>query len=254
MTPSPEPTDDELLDNPMWYSLAGNHAALAIGGPTAKRYLPDVAMFSGCPNPEAPDWAALAALMTVGEVLVVPPVPLPPHTGLAVEAFMEDAGRQYVYWASTGDTVSDPDIRALGESDVPEMLRLVELTHPGPFLPRTIQMGHYYGIWDGARLVAMAGERMHPGRFCEISAVCTDPDYRQRGYARRLTLYLIGTILARGEVPMLHCSADNAPAIRLYEQLGFKLRRINSFQVVKFVGPAGRLRPGVSGEGGTHAA
>jgi len=239
MTQSPEPTDDELLDNPMWHSLIGQHAALAIGGPAAKRYPPDVAMFAGCPNPAAPDWEALAALMASDEVLVVPPVPLPPHSGLAVEYFGEDVAHQYVYWANTGGTMSDPDIHALGESDVPEMLRLVELTHPGPFLPRTIQMGHYYGIWDGARLVAMGGERMHPGRFCEISAVCTDPDYRQRGYARRLTMYLIGTILARGEVPMLHCFAANTPAIRLYEQLGFTLRGINSVQVAKFVGVDG---------------
>lgn len=66
---------------------------------------------------------------------------------------------------------------------------------------------------------------------------------RQRGYAGRLTLHLIGTILARGEVPMLHCSADNVPAIRLYEQLGFKLRCINSIQVVKFVGAGGEAAP-----------
>ena len=81
-----------------------------------------------------------------------------------------------------------------------------------------------------------SSERLHPGRFCEISAVCTDPDYRHQGYARRLVLHLMGTILARGEVPMLHCSADNVPAIQLYEQLGFTLRCLNSFQVVRFVG------------------
>ncbi|MFN8469132.1 MAG: GNAT family N-acetyltransferase [Caldilineaceae bacterium] len=239
MTSSSEPTDDQLLDNPMWYSLVSHHTALAIGGATAKRYPPDVAIFAGCPDPAAPDWEALAALMAVDEVLVVPPVPLPANKGLIVEFFGKDMGRQYVYWASTGGTVSDPDIRVLGEDDVPEMLHLVELTHPGPFLPRTIRMGHYYGIWDGPKLIAMGGERMHPGRFCEISAVCTDPDYRQRGYARRLVLHLMGTILARGEVPMLHCSADNAPAIQLYEQLGFTLRGLNSFQVVRYVGVDG---------------
>ncbi len=239
MTTSPEPTDDELLDNPMWYSLTSHHAALAIGGVTAKRYPPDVAVFAGCPDPAAPDWEALAALMAVDEVLVVPPVPLPANKGLIVEFFGQDMGRQYVYWANTGGAISDPDIRVLGKADVPEMMCLVELTHPGPFLPRTILMGHYYGIWDGPKLVAMGGERMHPGRFCEISAVCTDPDYRQRGYARRLVLHLMGTFLARGEVPMLHCSVDNVPAIQLYEQLGFTLRCVNSFQVVKFVGVDG---------------
>ena len=162
MTPSSGPTDDELLDNPIWYSLTGHHAALAIGGATAKRYPPDVAAFAGCPDPAAPDWEALTALMAVGEALLVPLVPLPANSGLIVEFFGEDAVHQYVYWTRTGGTVSDPDIRALGEDDVPEMMRLIELTHPGPFLPRTIQMGHYFGIWEGGRLVAMGASGCIP--------------------------------------------------------------------------------------------
>ena len=239
MTSRSEPTDDELLDNSVWYSLAGHHAGLAIGGATAKRYPPDVAMFGACVDLAVPDWDALTALMAAGDALLVPLAPLPPDSGLVVEYFGEDVAHQYVYWESTGGTVSDPDIRALGEGDVAEMMRLVELTHPGPFLPRTIQMGHYYGIWEGSKLIAMGGERLHPGRFCEISAVCTDPDYRHQGYARRLVLHLIGTILARGEVPMLNCFATNTPAIQLYQQLGFTLRCINSIQVAKFVGVDG---------------
>ena len=78
---------------------------------------------------------------------------------------------------------------------MPDMLRLGETTHPGPFSPRTIRMGRYVGIRTEGRPVAMAGERLHPGRFCEVSAVCTDPAYVRRGYATQLVTHQIARIL-----------------------------------------------------------
>jgi predicted GNAT family acetyltransferase len=75
----------------------------------------------------------------------------------------------------------------LGEADVPEMLALTAATEPGPFLPETIRMGKYYGIRaEDGRLAAMAGQRMQTDAFIEVSAVCTDPAFRGRGYARAL--------------------------------------------------------------------
>ena len=75
MTTSPEPTDDQLLDNPMWYSLTSHHAALAIAGrpQNATRRRCDVC---GVPRSGGAGLGTLAALMTVDEVLMVPPVPL----------------------------------------------------------------------------------------------------------------------------------------------------------------------------------
>ncbi|GAB7003701.1 hypothetical protein JCM18899A_11720 [Nocardioides sp. AN3] len=66
------------------------------------------------------------------------------------------------------------------------MLALVERNKPGQFLPGTPQMGTYLGIRHEGRLVAMAGERLHPPGWTEISAVCTDADFRGRGLAGRL--------------------------------------------------------------------
>src|SRR5215467_14372400 len=79
----------------------------------------------------------------------------------------------------------------LGTTDVPEMLELTAATEPGPFLPQTIRMGSYFGIRasDG-RLVAMAGERLRSTAFAEISAVCTHPEFRGRGYAPALVTFL----------------------------------------------------------------
>ena len=115
-------------------------------------------------------------------------------------------------------------ITPLSLTDVPAMLELVELTHPGPFLPRTIALGRYWAIWQDGRLAAMVGERFHLPGFREISAVCTHPAFQRRGYARQLMLALMREIRCDGDAPILHVFSDNQSAITLYETLGFRQR------------------------------
>lgn len=117
-----------------------------------------------------------------------------------------------------------PSICALSTVDVPEMLRLVALTEPGPFRVRTGTLGSYLGVRHQGRLIAMAGERLKVPGFTEISAVCVHPDHRGSGLARALVTALINLILSRSETPMLHLYRDNHPARSLYESLGFQLR------------------------------
>jgi predicted GNAT family acetyltransferase len=62
-----------------------------------------------------------------------------------------------------------------------------------------------------------------PG-YTEVSGVCTHPDFRGRGLARRLSAAVSAHIEARGEQPFLHAWKSNRAAISLYEGLGFKLR------------------------------
>ncbi|MER6798526.1 GNAT family N-acetyltransferase, partial [Amycolatopsis mediterranei] len=121
----------------------------------------------------------------------------------------------------------------LGPADVPEMLDLVERTRPGPFRKRTVELGTYLGIRRGGALVAMAGERLHPPGYTEISAVCTDPAYRGQGFGTRLVLAVAAGIRERGEIPMMHAAAANTSAIRLYRSLGFALRQRPDFVVVR---------------------
>ena len=121
--------------------------------------------------------------------------------------------------------VDVPDARSLGPDDAPEMMALVELTRPGPFAARTVELGGYVGVFDDGQLVAMAGERLRVPGGCEISAVCTRPDHRGRGLAAGLTALVARAVLARGEQPFLHHASDNDPARRVYESLGFEFRR-----------------------------
>lgn len=142
------------------------------------------------------------------------------------------------------EATSDGETVRLGPGDVPEMLDLAARTRPGPFLPRTEELGVYLGIRRGGALVAMAGQRLHPPGWTEISAVCTDERWRGRGFASRMVRVLVAGIRARGETPFLHAVADNTGAIRLYEALGFCLRRTIVFSAVRVpaAAPAAWLR------------
>jgi GNAT superfamily N-acetyltransferase len=126
----------------------------------------------------------------------------------------------------------DPEAVALGLADVPEMLDLVARAKPGPFRPRTFELGTYLGIRRDGRLVAMAGERLHPDGWTEISAVCTDEAWRGHGFATRLIRAVGAVIRARGDIPFLHATAAN-PAVKLYEELGFRHRRATRFAAAR---------------------
>jgi predicted GNAT family acetyltransferase len=125
------------------------------------------------------------------------------------------------------------EFRPLTTADVPAMVELADLTEPGPFRERTIELGPFFGIFQSGRLLAMAGERTHLPQFVEVSAVCTHPDVRGRGYARMLIATVMDEIRRRGKTPYLHSFADNYGAIRVYESLGFKLRRNLELAVLK---------------------
>ncbi len=211
----------DVLDNAFWHSLSGDHAALAERVGRAARYRPEVSVFAGL---EATDderaWADAARLVGPGGRIVTAGVTAPPA---GWENTFSLNGVQMVATALRGEP--DPEAVRLGPADVPEMLDLIARTDPGPFRERTIELGTYLGIRHDGALVAMAGERLSPPGWTEISAVCTDPAYRGRGLAARLVRAVAAGIEARGRTPFLHAAAENVNAIRLYEKLGFTARR-----------------------------
>ena len=227
------------LDNPARAALLGPQARLGERRGAVVRYQADVAPFVGLPvHPSSEDWADLARLAGPGTVVATAGVPAEPPADWKL--IMSLPGVQLTGEAVRGEP--DADAIPLGPPDVPEMLDLVARTRPGPFLPRTIEFGGYLGIRRDGALVAMAGERIRPPGWAEVSAVCTDPAWRGQGLASRLTLAVAAAIMARGEVPFLHAAAENVGAIRLYESLGFAERRSATFVVARIPGGTRDLR------------
>jgi len=219
------------LDRPVWASLTTHHASLSEGNALARRFARDVNLFASTCDDTPAAIAALAVLVQPGETAVllqVPKIAIPP--GLvevkASQGVQMVAARRMMFEATS-------DMLTLTDEDAPEMLELATLTEPGPFLARTHTMGTFLGIRIGGRLAAMAGERMRFPGYTEGSGVCTHPEFRGRGLARRLSAAIATGIQARGDQAFLHAWKTNHSAISLYEGLGFKIRTDVNVAVLK---------------------
>jgi len=211
------------LDRPVWASLTTHHFALSVGNSLARKFVPDVNLFASARDDSRESLEALAALVEPDQsvfVLQVPEIVVPRR----LTVFKAARGVQMVATRRAKVETRDDDILMLRQSDAAEMLALAQLTEPGPFLPKTHTMGDFLGVRVDGRLAAMAGERMRFPGYTEVSGVCTHPDFRGRGLARRLSAAVVTAIEARGENAFLHAWKTNHTAISLYEGLGFQLR------------------------------
>ena len=219
----------EFLDNPIWFALTTEHRSLARSHGIAQRYLPNVSPLAALLHPTNDAFSDLRRLVSPGEH-----VALFTASPLNVPASWHVDRSRWIDQMICEDSPEPPHASpvALGTTDVPEMLALTAATEPGPFLTQTIQMGSYFGIRasDG-RLVAMAGERLQSTAFAEISAVCTHPEFRGRGYARALVTFLTAQILAAGKTPFLHVKSENGAKV-VYHKIGFRLRAAMSLTVI----------------------
>ncbi|UQU62670.1 GNAT family N-acetyltransferase [Couchioplanes caeruleus] len=215
-------TGTNVLDDPVGHSLQTRHSHLARRVGAAATYQAGVATFASMPaTPGAADWDDLALLLGSGELAdlfsaaVTPPPAWEPVFALAGVQMILDRNPPLPVTA----------VQRLGPADVPDMLALAGLARPGPFWPRTIELGAFHGVRENGALVAMAGERLQPPGWTEISTVCTAPGARGRGLAARVVQAAVHHVIARGDRPFLHVADDNDGAVRLYRRLGFTVRR-----------------------------
>ena len=127
----------------------------------------------------------------------------------------------------TGDE-HDARVVPLGPADVPALHALYadgDATGEAPdfFMPSSVQDGAYFGIYEEGQLVSAAGTHVlaRQERAAAIGNVYTRRDRRGRGLARATTQAVVRA-LADIETVVLNVRHDNAPALRVYESLGFE--------------------------------
>jgi len=219
--------DQHPLDNPIWHALSGPQAEFALGGGPLRFFAPAVAPFAAfLERDEAALTAALADLPADAPAQIVlfrpQPEPAPAGWAMAYQTSMVQMvcpNDSQLVDSQLADSAAS--VVRLGPADVPEMLELVALAQPGPFGVRTPELGAYFGAREGGRLVALSGERLRPGGYTEVSAVCTHPDWRGHGLARRTVSRVARQVFSENQTPFLHVMAANAGAIRVYQSLGF---------------------------------
>ena len=93
------------------------------------------------------------------------------------------------------------------------------------FSPAQVQHGVFYGVLVAGQLVAVAGTHLVSSTYgvAAVGNVFTHPDHRGRGYGTATTSAVVATLLERGiRDIVLNVSQSNAPAIHIYEKLGFE--------------------------------
>ena len=220
------------LDNVIWTALTTRQSNFAETYGSASRFLPEVTLLSGFAEPSSEGYNALAELTgphrTTAVFLDSPYETQPGWTWVAGAPLLQMVCEKPIPGNGKSDTVVE-----LGPKDSAAMLELTSLTKPGPFGPRTHELGTYLGFYCDGKLVAMAGERLKVPGYTEVSAVCTHPDHTGKGYAPVLMNESMRRIRQRGETPFLHVRQDNARAIALYERLGFQERKLLHLAVVR---------------------
>ncbi len=79
----------------------------------------------------------------------------------------------------------------------------------------------WLGIRVGGQLVSLGGATIDEWGS-NISAVVTHENYRNRGYATSVVSALVGEIVQKSAVALIHVETANTPAVRAYTAVGFK--------------------------------
>lgn len=227
---------DALLDNPIWNSLATRHAHLAlgerIGHGLACRYPSDIGPLSAFQEP-TPRHIRTSPLSCRREMLRFSFLKINPRF---LRAGSFSAAQHSFRWSAPRfriNLLSTTQLSRWRPADIPEMVARADLTEPGPFRYGTAKLGGFLGIRVDGRLAAMSGQRLSPTGFAEVSAVCTHPDFRGRGYAQALVAAVTRNIRDEGRTPFLTSLEANTGAVRIYQRVGFVVRRTFQLAVLK---------------------
>ncbi len=225
------------LDNPAWHALTETHSQFALGIDELKRYDPDIVLFAGHDLAAENITKKFDEVFNVDDSFFLFDISYELPANYQIETVVECL--QMVCEKPVPVAITENIIR-LDKTNWEEMFSLVNEVFPGYYLPGTPVMGDYFGIFKDGKLVSMAGERLCMDGLTEISAVVTHPEFLGRKYAQQLVSHLDDKNLQAGIIPFLHTGSNNERAIKIYELLGYKKRRIIPVTKIKRTAIVGR--------------
>jgi len=122
------------------------------------------------------------------------------------------------------ETIDLTETEPLTPADCAEVTAFYDQAYPGNwFDERMLATGCYYGIRRGGRLASVAGVHVVSPRYraAALGNITTLPEYRGQGLGTAVTARACRELLKTTDVIGLNVRADNVPAIRCYEKLGF---------------------------------
>ena len=214
-------TNEDVLDNPVWFSLTETHYNHCIDYGNVKFYLTDYTPFGAFVKDEDTTDAIEKHSKLIKAFFIVGKKPKMPST---LKPPIRYVGLQMILYKNIDYPISERIIE-LDETHYQDLISLIKLVYPEYFKEKTNTLGRYYGIYKNQKLVAITGERMQTHNFTEISAVITHPEYLGRGYAKQLITHTTNKIFKKNKIPFLHVDETNLGPINLYQKLGFTTRR-----------------------------
>ncbi len=213
--------NEDVLDNPVWFSLTETHYKQCIDYDNVKFYQTDYTPFGAFIKDEDTADAIEKYAKLTKDFFIVGNKPKMPST---LKPPIRYSGLQMILYHKIDYPITEKIIE-LNKAHYQDLIDLVKLAYPEFFKEKTNTLGRYYGIYKNQKLVAITGERMQTNNFTEISAVITHPDYLGNGYAKQLITHTSNKIFEKNKIPFLHVDETNLGPINLYKKLGFTIRR-----------------------------
>ena len=104
--------------------------------------------------------------------------------------------------------------------------------HTEAWVPVQFRAGPYYCVKHEGKIVSVAGVHLVTPQIAQLGNIVTDDAYQNRGFATACTNMLVADLASKGRIISLFVRIDNAPAIHVYEKLGFSKTRDVAFLVM----------------------
>lgn len=99
--------------------------------------------------------------------------------------------------------------------------------------PIQFKAGPYYIVKQKDKIVSAAGIHILTPQIAQLGNILTDKAHRQKGFSKACTNALVREIASKNRIMSLFVRTDNAPAIHMYEQIGFKKTKIINFLIMR---------------------